>query len=44
MKNKWMKWSAKGAENFGTLQMKMKCEEDIYESFVEIMKLDGNIR
>ena len=33
MKNKWMKWSERGAENLGNLLMKMRCEKDVYESF-----------
>ena len=44
MKNKWMKWSERGAENLGNLLMKMKYEKDVYESFiVEVMKLDRDI-
>ena len=35
MKNKWMKWSERGAENLGNLLMKMRCEKDVYESFIE---------
>ena len=45
MKNKWMKWSERGAENLGNLLMKMRFERTSYESFIiEIMKLDKNIR
>ena len=45
MKNKWMKWSERGAENLGNLLMKMRFERASYESFIiEIMKLDKNIR
>jgi len=41
MKNKWMKWSDRGAENLASLLMKMRFEKDVYESFiVEVMKLD----
>ncbi len=45
MKNKWMKWSERGAENLANLLMKMRYEWNVYESFiVEVMRLDGNIR
>jgi len=45
MKNKWMKWSERGAENLGNLLMKMKYERASYESFIgEVMKLDRNIK
>ena len=45
MKNKWMKWSERGAENLGNLLMKMRCEKEVYESFiVEVMRLDRNIK
>jgi len=45
MKNKWMKWSDRGAENLASLLMKMRFEKDVYESFiVEVMKLDKDIR
>lgn len=45
MKNKWMKWSDRGAENLGNLLMKMRYEKDVYESFiVEVMRVDKNIR
>jgi hypothetical protein len=45
MKNKWMKWSDRGAENLGNLLMKMRFEKACYESFIiEVMKLDENIR
>jgi hypothetical protein len=45
MKNKWMKWSERGAENLGNLLMKMRYEKDVYESFiVEVMKVDGDIK
>jgi len=41
MKNKWMKWSERGAENLGNLLMKMRFEKESYESFiVEVMKLE----
>ncbi len=41
MKNKWMKWSERGAENLGNLLIKMRFERVSYESFiVEVMKLD----
>ena len=44
MKNKWMKWSERGAENLGNLLMKMRFEAS-YESFIdEVMKLDRDIR
>ena len=44
MKNKWMKWSERGAENLGNLLMKMRFERPSYESFIgEIMKLDRDI-
>ena len=45
MKNKWMSWSAKGAENLAGLLMKKKYEREFYEMFlVKVMKLDRNIR
>ena len=45
MKNKWMKWSERGAENLGNLLMKMRFERGSYESFiVEIMKVDRDVR
>ncbi|MBO8180766.1 MAG: hypothetical protein H0Z19_09890 [Archaeoglobus sp.] len=45
MKNRWMKWSERGAENLGNLLMKMRYERGSYESFiVEIMRLDRNIK
>jgi len=45
MKNKWMKWSDRGAENLASLLMKMRFEKDVYESFiVEVMKLDKDIK
>ena len=45
MKNKWMKWSERGAENFANLLMKMRFERDVYESFiVEVMRLDGDVK
>jgi len=45
MKNKWMKWSERGAENLGNLLMKMRFERASYESFIdEVMKLDRDIR
>ena len=34
MKNKWMKWSERGAENLGNLLMKMRFERASYESFI----------
>ena len=45
MKNKWMKWSERGAENLGNLLMKMRFERTSYESFIgEVIKLDRDIR
>ncbi|WP_456468250.1 hypothetical protein [Archaeoglobus sp.] len=45
MKNKWMKWSEREAENLGNLLMKMRFERASYESFIdEVMKLDKDIR
>jgi len=45
MKNKWMKWSERGAENIGNLLMKMGCEKASYESFiVEVRKLERDVR
>ena len=45
MKNKWMKWSERGAENLASLLMKMRFEKASYESFiVEVMKLDRDVR
>jgi len=44
MKNKWMKWSARGAENLGNLLMKMRCEKEFYEFIDEVMKLDRGIK
>jgi len=44
MKNKWMSWSAKGAENLASLLMKKRYEGEFYEMFlVKVMKLDRNI-
>lgn len=45
MKNKWMSWSAKGAENLASLLMKKRYERSFYETFLSrVMKLDRNIR
>ena len=45
MKNKWMKWSERGAENLGNLLMKMRYERGSYESFiVEVMNVDRGVR
>jgi len=44
MKNKWMSWSVKGAQNLASLVMKRSCERSYYERFLERIMKRKNIK
>ena len=44
MKNKWMSWGVKGAENPAGLVMKRICERSYYGRFLEKIMKKVNIR